>query len=60
MRHFSVAPPQYRKLLVMLRHLRRGVSLGSRYLRTQGHLIPWGAEIWDFNPETGSGYQLPA
>ncbi len=55
MLHFSVAPPAYRKILVMLRHMRRKVSLASHYIRNQGHLIPTGVEVWEFDPETGVG-----
>ncbi len=55
MLHFSVAPPGYRKILVMLRHMRRELSLASHYVRNQGHLIPSGVEIWELDPDTGAG-----
>ncbi|MHA0328676.1 hypothetical protein [Sphingomonas melonis] len=52
---FSVAPPHYRKLLVMLRHLRRKESLGTNWLRNHGHLVPPGVEIWELDPVSGEG-----
>lgn len=55
MLHFSVAPPGYRKMLVMLRHKRRDISLAAHYIRNQGHLIPTGVEVWEFDPATGAG-----
>ena len=52
---FSVAPPDYRKLLVMLRHLRREESLATNWLRNHGHLVPPGVEIWELDPRRGEG-----
>jgi hypothetical protein len=52
---FSVAPPEYRKLLVMLRHLRRDESLAANWLRNHGHLVPPGVEIWELDADTGAG-----
>lgn len=52
---FSVAPPEYRKLLVLLRHLRREESLAANWLRNYGHLVPRGVEIWEFDPDTKEG-----
>jgi hypothetical protein len=55
---FSVTPPEYRKMLVMLRHLRGETSLAAHYIRTQGHLIPAGVEIWEVDDKAGTGVQL--
>ena len=55
---FSVAPPEYRKLLVMLRHLRREQSLASNWLRNHRHLVPLGVEIWELDIDTGVGHCL--
>ena len=44
---FSVAPNHYRKILFVLKHLRREVSLASHYIKTQGHLIGPDIEIWE-------------
>jgi hypothetical protein len=55
---FSVAPPEYRKLLVMLRHLRREESLASNWLRNHGHLVPPGVEIWELDLASGEGHCL--
>jgi hypothetical protein len=46
---FSVAPPHYRKILFVLKHLRRGLSLANHYISTQGHLIGPNVEIWEFD-----------
>jgi hypothetical protein len=48
---FSVAPSHYRKILFVLRHLhqRTQQSLATHYIRTQGHLIAEGVEIWEFD-----------
>jgi len=35
---FSVAPVRYRKILFVLKHLRRNVSLASHYIKAQGTL----------------------
>jgi hypothetical protein len=51
---FSVAPSHYRKILFVLKHLhqRSGLSLAAHYIRTQGHLIGPGVEIWEFDLAT--------
>ena len=51
---FSVAPPEYRKILFLLKHvhLRRGLSLGQHYVNTNGHLIGPGIEIWELDLAT--------
>ena len=46
---FSVAPVRYRKILFVLKHLRRNVSLASHYIKAQGHLIGPDVEIWEFD-----------
>jgi len=33
----------------MLKHLRKNVSLAAHYIKTQGHLIGEGVEIWEFD-----------
>lgn len=48
---FSVAPRHFRKLLVMLRHLRGETSLAAHYVRSQGHLVGPGVEIWELDVE---------
>ncbi len=55
---FSVTPPAYRKMLVMLRHLRGGTSLAEHYIHSQGHLIPAGVEMWEYDEAAGSGERL--
>lgn len=48
---FSVAPRHFRKLLVMLKHMRGETSLAFHYARTQGHLVGPDVEIWEFDPD---------
>jgi hypothetical protein len=55
---FSVAPTRYRKVLFVLKHLRKEMSLASHYIKTQGHLIGPGVEIWEFDLEKKRGEQL--
>jgi hypothetical protein len=52
---FSVAPTHYRKILFVLKHLRRNVSLADHYIKTQGHLIGPDVEIWEFDLDHKSG-----
>ena len=49
---FSVAPPEYRKVLFVLKHLRKDVSLASHYIKNQGHLIGPGIEVWECDVQT--------
>jgi hypothetical protein len=57
---FSVAPPEYRKILFVLKHLhlRSGVSLAAHYIKNQGHLIGPGVEIWEFDLDAKQGVQV--
>jgi len=54
MYYFQAAPPEYQKILFVLRDLRRGTgeSLAAYYVRTYGHLIPFGAEVWEYDDTT--------
>lgn len=58
MYYFHVAPPEYRKALFVLKHERAGQSLAAYYLRTHGHLVPDGVEVWELDSETGVETQL--
>ena len=51
---FSVAPPEYRKILFILKHLhqRSKISLATHYVKNQGHLIGPGVEVWEFDLES--------
>jgi hypothetical protein len=55
---FSLAPPRYRKILFMLKHMRREVTLAAYYIRTQGHLIGRDVEIWEFDFDTKDAEQV--
>ena len=58
MYYFHLAPKQYRKIMFVLKHRRAGISLASYYLRTDGHLVPDGVEIWEFDADTNTGEEL--
>lgn len=51
MYYFHTAPPDYKKVFVALKDRRRGTgeSLLSYYIRTYGHLIPSGVELWEYD-----------
>jgi hypothetical protein len=45
--YFMVAPPQYRKILVVLDDRRGLKSLAQHYVKRFAHLVPTGVEIWE-------------
>lgn len=57
---FGASPSHYRKILFVLKHLhqRTQQSLAAHYIRTQGHLIPEGVEIWEFDLDTKTGARV--
>lgn len=57
---FSVAPPEYRKILFLLKHAhqRSGVTLASHYIKNQGHLIGPDVEIWEFDLDAKQGQRV--
>lgn len=57
---FSVAPPHYRKILFLLKHVhpRRNLSLATHYIRTQDHLIGPKVEIWELDLESKQAEQI--
>ncbi len=58
MLHFAVAPSHYRKVLFVLKHLKGGLSLAEHYVRTQGHLICPGVEVWEFDLDTKNASKI--
>lgn len=58
MYYFHLAPEMYRKILFVLKHSRRDVTLASHYLRTYRHMVPCGVEIWEYDMGTGTANQL--
>ena len=60
MYYFHVAPPEFRKIMFVLKHHnpRRGLTLASYYLRTHAHMVPDGVEVWEFDTDTLSGQRL--
>ena len=55
---FSLAPRRYRKILFLLKHLRKDVSLATHYIKTQGHLIGPNIEIWEFDLDEKHGERV--
>jgi hypothetical protein len=55
---FSLAPKRYRKILFVLKHMRKEVSLAAHYINTQGHLIGPGIEIWEFDLDKKHGEKV--
>lgn len=55
---FSLAPRRYRKILFVLKHLRKDVSLAAHYIKTQGHLIGPNIEIWEFDLDEKRGQRV--
>lgn len=49
MYYFHLAPETYRKILFVLKHSRRDVTLAGYYLKTHGHMVPTGVEIWEYD-----------
>lgn len=58
MYYFHVAPPAYRKIFFVLKHDRREQSLATYYLKTHGHLVPAGVELWEYDLETSNAERL--
>jgi len=58
--YFSVAPSRYRKIFFVLRDVSesRSESLAEYYVRTYGHLIPAGVEIWEYDQKSNEAAQL--
>jgi hypothetical protein len=56
--YFHIAPKEYRKIMFVLKHHRRDVTLAAYYLKTHGHLVPDGIEFWEFDTETNTGAKL--
>jgi hypothetical protein len=55
---FSVCPQHYRRILFVLKHMRKDVSLASYYVRTQGHLIGPNIEVWEFDLDVKHGARI--
>jgi hypothetical protein len=58
MYYFHVAPAEFRKILFVFRHERAGQSLAAYYLRTHGHLVPNGVEVWELDTHADVATQL--
>jgi len=55
MYYFQLAPSRFRKVLFVLRDFskKHGESLAEYYVRINGHLIPAGVEILEYDEKTG-------
>ena len=58
--YLSLAPPEFRKILVFQRFVLSGQSLADRYLVMHGHLIPPDGELMEFDVETAQVRVLTA
>ena len=58
MYYFQLAPNIYRKIFFVLKHNRRDVSLASYYLKTHGHLVPDGVEVWEYDTSSNTAERL--
>lgn len=58
MYYFHIAPIQYRKILFVLKHSRREISLASYYVANYRHLIPEGVELWEYCTSEFRGSRL--
>jgi hypothetical protein len=58
MLYFSVRPQHYRRILFVLKHMRKEVSLANHYVKTQGHLIGPGIEVWEFDLDMKRGERI--
>ncbi len=58
MLYFAVAPLTYRKILVVKKSVLDSQSLANYYIKTHGHLIPPGVEIWEFDDDELTGIRL--
>ena len=49
--YFYLAPRKYRKILFVIRDhsAKRDATLAEYYVKTHGHLIPDGVEIWEYD-----------
>jgi len=57
---FYIAPPDYRKILFVLKDFndKRGATLAEYYIRTKSHLIPLDVEIWEYDENNGRGLKI--
>jgi hypothetical protein len=55
---FSLAPDDYRKIMFLLKHMRKEVSLAQHYLKNQSHLIPEKVEVWEYDLELEIGERI--
>jgi hypothetical protein len=58
MLYFSVCPQHYRRILFVLKHMRKELSLASHYIKTRGHLIGPGVEVWEFDLDLRQGERV--
>lgn len=59
MYYFTLAPPQYRRILFVLRDYseERGITLAEHYLQRFSHLVPSDVELWEYDDAAG-GFRI--
>jgi hypothetical protein len=55
---FSTAPASYRRILAVCKSLRKGQSLAEHYVGRFDHLVPRNVEIWEIDPDSGTGRRV--
>jgi hypothetical protein len=58
MYYFYMVPEKYRKVLFTLRSVREETSLATYYIKCNGHLIPRGVEIWEYDTAATQAHRL--
>lgn len=60
MYYFLASPIEYKKIFFVLKDLspKRNETLAEYYVRTHGHLIPRGVEIWEYDENMNEAIQV--
>ncbi len=58
--YFYLAPRKYRKILFVIRDhsAKRDATLAEYYVKTHGHLIPDGVEIWEYDEQRSAAKKV--
>ena len=56
--YFLCSPPEFRKIMFVLKHQRNEQSLAAYYIRNYAHLIPDGVEFWDYCETEATGTRI--
>lgn len=58
MLYFFCSPPEFRKIMFVLKHERKEQSLAAYYIRNYAHLIPIGVEFWEYCETEATGTRI--